>query len=529
MSCRFDRLKFFGFLMISILTLLVYFPSFYHMPRADHVFYLADMADKHDWVSLAIKSYDFSRSRSFAAGDGTLFRPGACFLMGTEKSLFGYNFMWWQITGVVLHLWVVWLLLGLLLTVQRSQWAVWLAGFFSLLYFNHEVVIWHHINSMLVAVAGVLLSTRQVYQYSAMGERQPWRMVVAFVSMLVACFTYEAMNVFALILAGYLFFEEFMNGRKKWPAIMMASAAGLYLAISTGHYYFLRDEMVEYGRLGGRSDFWTSVYYFIVANIWWLYSGFFPTLYTVTYTQGRAVLSQPEELIKALNFSDPSVWLGVVFALMLVGLIVRTMSRDLLKKRLVFLTMIAVLIGSWAAMVVLYRVGNRGFYFALGESLHYNYVFWSFLMIFLYAAIDWPKLSLLGGKKFGGVFIGVLVALGVVNGALIYRTNQRLAVRQNETRFLVKTIESMINEMRDQPGFSFYVHPRFPGNIPIPNQLRAEDPFFKRYNYIELIYLNYFDREKPSFIFLPADKGRQARILPTQQAISTGVDLFGLP
>ena len=512
-----DRLKIFGFLLIAVINIIAYSPSFQHLPRADHIFYLADMAGKNDWWTLAVKSYDFTRTRTFAAGDGSIFRPGACFLLGTEKSLFGYDFVWWQVTGVVLHLLVIWFLLDLLLTIERSSAAVWLTGFFSLAYCNHELVIWHHVNSILLVIILILASLRQIYLYTERGYRQGWRIGLVFAWMLAACFTYEVANAFTVIFAVYLWIDTKRTKSKPWPVYLVAAAAGIYIFASYWQYLQIKDDVVEYGILSGRLNGLTILQYLFLANSWWLYSGLFPTQYEITYVQGRAVLGDQTTLLKALHFADPVVWLGLGLIVCSLGVWIGSLTTSFFKKRLRFLTMMFAMIISWGLVIVLYRVGNRGLTFALGGTLHYNYVFWVLFFVFSYVAVDWARIQSWRGKTGKTVFVMMLVAFSIINGVLVFKANKNLASSQKQSRQLVRTVESLIRQVGSKPGFSFFVHPDFPGNYLIPNQLREDDPVYKRYSYIELLYLNYFDSEKPLFIFLPGEGGQTARVIPAKR------------
>jgi hypothetical protein len=68
-------------------------------------------------------------SRRFAPGDGIIFRPGAVFLLGTQKALFGYDFFWWQVVGLALHLSVVACLYRFLSMIRPVLEAFWTAAF----------------------------------------------------------------------------------------------------------------------------------------------------------------------------------------------------------------------------------------------------------------------------------------------------------------------------------------------------------------------------------------------------------------
>jgi len=154
------------------------------------------------------------------------------------------------------------------------------------------------------------------------------------------------------------------------------------------------------------------------------------------------------------------------------------------------------------------RVQDRGIDFALGGTLIYHYIFWSFLIVLLYAAIDFENM---GKSRFTAIlkniFIGLLLALMVFNGVLVYRMNRRIAKWYEPRRQLVRVVESLIKQKGKEPGFSIYIDPTFPGNFLYPYLLRDGEPLTKRYSFAEMIYLDYFDREEPKYIFLSEKHG----------------------
>lgn len=147
-----------GFTAIVVINLIVFSPSLDHIPRSDHILYLNHFSGVDDFKTLAIDAYDFNRRNPWVEKKSTLlFRPITYFVLGVEKWLFGYDFRLWQMTGIVMHLIVVGLLFAVLLKIHRSIAAFFMTLFFSVIFSNMEMVIWHHINSYMIFVAWFLL------------------------------------------------------------------------------------------------------------------------------------------------------------------------------------------------------------------------------------------------------------------------------------------------------------------------------------------------------------------------------------
>ena len=61
-----------GFAVIAFFVFLVYFPSLMHVPRADQIMYLGEVAKQDSFWQLAINDYDLNRHRTIAPGDELL-------------------------------------------------------------------------------------------------------------------------------------------------------------------------------------------------------------------------------------------------------------------------------------------------------------------------------------------------------------------------------------------------------------------------------------------------------------------------
>jgi len=90
-------------LLVAAAVFFTYPPSLEHMPRADQVWYLMDVAQDTTFFDLVAHSYSFNRTRHVAPGDTDLFRPVLFFVLASERAIFGNNFMAVQAIGLVLH------------------------------------------------------------------------------------------------------------------------------------------------------------------------------------------------------------------------------------------------------------------------------------------------------------------------------------------------------------------------------------------------------------------------------------------
>ena len=141
------------YILIAIITLTAYYPSLGHMPRSDQFIYLANTAEQHNFLSLTFKNYAFNRADlHYGIKDELLFRPVIYSFLGFEKWLFGLNFIYWQLAGILLHLAVLWFLLKLLIGIHKSWGASLLTLFFGVLFAGSEMVVWSHINGYLIFI-----------------------------------------------------------------------------------------------------------------------------------------------------------------------------------------------------------------------------------------------------------------------------------------------------------------------------------------------------------------------------------------
>ena len=222
---------------LTALLWLVFRPSFAHIPRADHWWYLHQTAGHDRFCDLISLTYSYNRTIS--NGDYGLFRPVVFAVFALEKSLFGHDWVWWQRVGFALHLTVLTLFLLLvrrLLTLRAEPAAgtpgaagmapltlgllgLALAAFFALNLSVVEMVVWSHINPYMLSLAlalGVMLLVLGVLAAPDEPSRaRTARLALAWALLLVAAFTHETGQFFAVVVGAVLALDAARRGRPR--------------------------------------------------------------------------------------------------------------------------------------------------------------------------------------------------------------------------------------------------------------------------------------------------------------------------
>ncbi len=195
--------NFFLFFVIIVVNLSVFYPSFFHCARSDQITYLIATAHLERLPEL-IASYSYPRHGTIDAGEDFLFRPVFYIFLAIEKWMFGLDFMRWQVTGVLLHLLLLWRLLKVLELIRPGFWPWLFVLNFSVLYLSQEMVIWHHINAYILFAVFLLQGFYHFIKYlreQAEGKEKYRRIGLTVCYLTLACLTYEFGVVCTLVLA----------------------------------------------------------------------------------------------------------------------------------------------------------------------------------------------------------------------------------------------------------------------------------------------------------------------------------------
>ncbi len=482
-----------GFAVIACFVLLAYYPSLMHVARGDQMMYLGEVAPFNGFKELAIDTYDLNRHRTIAPGDELLFRPIVYFVLGAEKFFFGYHFMGWQLVGLLLHLGVIWQMLRLLLAVRPSIEAVVATGFFALLFTNMEMVIWQHINSYMVFVICLLFALRHIYALSVQKAAESWRVWGIAGAMLIAVFTYEPANIFALMVVALLWYQAPQYRRQLW---FIALPVALYALASWGNIAIHQYTISESQAIKDGFHPIRSSQQLIVAFLFWVYAGLFPTQLDMLFG-ARNMIKEGAGLINPLNLTNGVVWATLVVLAGGCWSFFRRSWKAISHQRL-FLCLLIGMVIVYTAVIVLGRISSRGLLNVLRVDLYYSYICWALLIPIAYILID-VSLLRLWQRCLIGLCLSVVIA---ANALLLFNANDRQMRENNQISVLVTTLDLLIQERGQEADFSFFVADNYPGNYVYPEYRKVTDEPNRMYSFAEILYPQYFTRNNPKYKFL---------------------------
>jgi hypothetical protein len=504
------------FAAIALLDLAVYFPSFSHGPRGDHIGYLAETAGQNDWFTLAIKSYALNRSRTFIAGDEAIFRPVQYFALGTERWLYGYHFYLWQMTGFALHLGIVWCMLRVLLQIRQGIFAPLLAVFFSVLFVGMELVVWHHEHALLLFVLFALGALYNLQLYFAGGRTSRWRLWASVACLSVAAFSCEIGAAFSPLFAAYAWIaarrkaacetsspQEARVSPYKPALVLMIPLCAYVLASGSDYLSRCKAPILKYPvvrEFNLEKTVWSAIY----ADTWWTYSGLFPS-YVPALAGGRITIV-PGGLFASSKFMqirppEKFFFIGVGISAILAYLValVNGVSWVRLKAKWPFILFALSMLAAYLLMLAVGRFNTVGVQWSLMINLYYSYIFWVFFVIFVYALVDATHLQGLWRQILKSVSVCLLLTLTVLNGLLTHNMNVRMAEWSKPELALVKDIEALIKEHGAEKDFSFAVPLEHPGNAFFDWLWKSGDPPDKRYSFAEALYVNCYREKNPKY------------------------------
>ncbi len=458
-----------GFLVIAAFTILVYFPSLWHGPRSDQIVYFYVTDNKHDLSSLTLSCFSLNRWGIFAPGDDKLFRPFVFAFLGVENYFFRYKFWMWQAMGILLHLAVIWFLLKLLWRLVPGIAAFVCTLFFAMLLMNMEMVILTHINGYMIFVIALLIALDQIYQcyIDTSHEDQSRRMVIIAVCFFIAGMVYETANVFAIIVAILLF-----KKRTSWVIWVSPLLYFIFDLMSIKAYHVVPHVH--------KPDILQGLMGMMIAGGFWIYSALWPGFVQI-YFDARNMIGA-----ESIDLKYCYICIGAVLGLLAGGY----RRLEFAQKR--FMILITLLLFFYAFVIVLGREQTQGIKEILGHNLHYYYPFWALLMIVVGILISTYK-----DQRVKMVLAGILVALSVFNGVRLYQINAIQAHGSRASILLVRYVEELVKEKKNEKDFSFYVPADYPGNYPY------NDGHGVRSSFIGMLFPQYYKENSPKYIFHP--------------------------
>ena len=197
------KIKILFFVLIILINGLIYYPSLYHGPKADHNLFLTETFSFHSLKDLVTHTYSYTRTRALSPGDKILFRPLFYTVLSFEKWLYEYHFLYWQLTGLILHLILIWQLTKILWSIYPGCFVFLIALNFSVLHISQEMVIWHHITPYLITLILILKALQQFIDYLDRQYTQRFRLWRIAMYLMIGSLIYEFALAADLILISF--------------------------------------------------------------------------------------------------------------------------------------------------------------------------------------------------------------------------------------------------------------------------------------------------------------------------------------
>lgn len=544
-----DRRVYLGFCLLLLgLIWLVYHPTLKHIPRADQWILLLDTIDHYEFFDLVSHSYSYSRTRVIYAGDTQLFRPLFFVFLAAERAAFGNDFRLWHATGVMLHFFAVCLLLRVMLRIHAlafagsdppSRWSPFalvpyaLVLFFALNFAIVEQVIWFNINGYILFVILVLgsfsLLLESVANPRLTARQHRFRLIGAWALALLAAFTYEMGQFYAVLVGFFLLTNLWHQGRLRRGVGLLAvflAIALLYQSMNQldrwVHQDHYQDDVV-FSDLTGQLFSSLSLNHWIRYSVFAVVQPFLPfNCKAETHPTGKGIFREQiwngeVTLDAAMIFSLAvlALWMGLTFA---------GWARLLAGRKWTWLIVGALALGMaiiHMSLIVFGRLNMR----PIPEYLWMNhyYIYLSLLFLLLTSAVVLPLLGSLKGllsarivKGCAFVLCGGLLILSVSSGFQTYSINTQTARTFKLQRWVYDSLHAFVQEHRNEKEFSFALKLHQLDGLPSVTGVPCPVILYKRYlDNDHPKYVLWFDNFR--LVAMKADEWR--RLYPGEQAL----------
>jgi hypothetical protein len=542
-AARSDRWRLvLGSLILAAIVAVAYAPALHHLPHSDHANFILDTIDCNNFGDLLSHTYSFARTRVLCQGDTQLFRPALFVMLAALQEFVGLRWEWCQALSIALHMIACVLLLTLLERVFRrarpsdgkseggSRWTnarspftylpFALAFFFALNYALIEQVIWYHIQGYLVALVLILAAIVLLFRATD-AERPTLFLGGAWALTLIAAFTYELGQFFAVCAGLYVVWARWADGRQRWAAgLAFLAIVGIYQGVNhvdrRQHCESYQDDVV----LTSIAENACSVATIQNFTRYALYTTVQPFLPGSLFTHSHGKVGVDESLWRRLDDPSPFPVLAhsfdrcqvehhawskglhvrpsLIVGWVVVGLAASLMLLGAWKLTRPSFAVAALLAGSGlaqACMIVLGRLNMRPGHVTLAYNSHYTY--FGLLFSLAVAAVLLAQAQRLRGhrgrllaRSMAGFLVLGLLALGIGSGLKVYRLNAHLADSFHSSQRWLRSLRDFVHAHEHEPDFRFAI--AWNCREPMPNYCQIPVPY--------LFYRRYIDRDHPKYV-----------------------------
>jgi len=382
-------------------------------------------------------------------------------LLGIERWLFGYNFHYWQLASLLLHLGVCLLLYKIIREVHaKGPVPFLLTLLFGVQYFSMEMVIWHHMSGYLLFCLLFLYSFQQFRKF----KNQPsWpNFFPLYIGLLLAAFTYEAGNAAAGWIAFYLLAINVVSSLRSnklkpvsWKYPLLIFTIPLFYILLSALDYNYRFESFASGlhSLETPAINVIGVMQFVLfSSSLWLFSAFDP-LYLI--------LSPGERLATTgwVGLDSPLVILGVIpVILFAVGYAIRRARKRQLVDALPEISILIVMMLAFSFIIEMGRGTPRGIVDTLQGNPYYTYIF----NLFAILLIAFTLTPIFNVARSSDALANVLMMVSLIiiiafNARMTFAMNMAMLEYSKATWILVEKIEQLAHAHADDETFTFSV------------------------------------------------------------------------
>jgi hypothetical protein len=547
-----------------LLIWFAYYPSLAHMPRADQGNYLADTIDDTDFYSTLRHTYSYNRTRITAPGDVALFRPVLFGFLALEKAFFGNNFSYWQVTGILLHFVIVFLVLQLMsyfsiyagaqiepykssaldnLVVKLLPFV--LSLYFALNFAIQEMIIWTHIHGYMLFVMFVLgalfMGFRLVIHEQLLKRKKILLVAGAWSLTLLAAFTYELGQFFSLLLGLFIGFGLYKKGKLKQSLVYVSLFASILVIYQAAN---LADMKLHSGQFNTDIDFqmvlkelfhvesFQNLRRFIKFSV---FQPFFPSLAELSFGGERLHISyRLERLVNykdlvyfVLSFAVVSFWIFVSAAAM------RTFRSTAKRASILLMVVLAGTFFFYACLIVLGRMNMRPHPGLLNSSGYYNYI-----SILLFVLIS--HLLFVGGgslriwqrrRYIFMAFLFSLVLLSLYNAQKVRHANEMIAEYYRPVRVAADEVSGFVAKKKDEKDFSLAFDLAASDSLPTWHGIPMTTVLFRQYEnnfnpkYVVQISNNQL-LARPLEEYRQRHDGRKGQLFPNLVELGSSYNIF---
>ncbi|MBP0015938.1 MAG: hypothetical protein J7647_00080 [Cyanobacteria bacterium SBLK] len=467
---------------------------------------------------MIVNTYALNRSCN---GDAVLFRPILYFLLGLEQWIFGYQFEYWQLTGILLHLLVLFVFFALLKFQPESRkkervdlWSHLLVFGVTLLfgvqYISMEMVVWHHINGYLIFTCFLLAGILFLKYY--ISNQNYIFLSLSFLLILLSAFTYELGSIAGLLIAIYLFSLRWDKSIKlNWlNGLPFLAIPLVYTGLSLFDLHYRQYTAIPFPNFmeGSLVDteiglnlnntqttfinflFKPLIYTIIYVTIW-ASGGVIPSLYELK-AGGRMRLAP-----QLPTFSLISIGLIIITVFLIIILLkTRLFNIQKFKKELAYFLLLVGLLISYTEIIIYGRTLAKGWQNILANNLYYAYFFNILLFLSLYHFLTWctsPHFLHKSRQTLFQLFLVFLMTFNILtNSAYVYAMNIKMIDFSRPILVLLERSLKTIQAHSHEPDFSFKVEDRCEENTVLK--------WLNSYTLVEAVFPKFYSEENYKYI-----------------------------